>query len=92
MAKRVSKPIVGLDIEPSAITAAQVSVNGSISIDRAATVPLEHGIVRDGEVADVDALARRCGRSTARTRVSTSASGSASRTRRSWCARSSCRR
>jgi len=57
MAKRVSKPIVGLDIEPSAITAAQVSVNGTISIDRAATVPLEHGIVRDGEVADVDALA-----------------------------------
>jgi type IV pilus assembly protein PilM len=57
MAKRVSKPVVGLDIEPSAITAAQVSVNGSISIDRAAIVPLEHGIVRDGEVADVDGLA-----------------------------------
>jgi type IV pilus assembly protein PilM len=57
MAKRVSKPVVGLDIEPSAVTAAQVSVNGSISIDRAAIVPLEHGIVRDGEVADVDGLA-----------------------------------
>jgi type IV pilus assembly protein PilM len=57
MAKRVSKPVVGLDIEPSAVTAAQVSVNGSISIDRAAIVPLEHGVVRDGEVADVDALA-----------------------------------
>jgi type IV pilus assembly protein PilM len=57
MAKRVSKPVVGLDIEPSAIAAAQVSVNGSLSIDRAAIVPLEHGIVRDGEVADVEALA-----------------------------------
>ena len=57
MAKRASKPVVGLDIEPSAVTAAQVSVNGSIAIDRAATVPLEPGIVRDGEVADVDGLA-----------------------------------
>ena len=57
MAKRVSKPIVGLDIEPSAVAAAQVSVNGSISIERAAVVPLEAGVVRDGEVADVDGLA-----------------------------------
>jgi type IV pilus assembly protein PilM len=57
MAKRSSKPVVGLDIEPSAVAAAQVSVNGSISIDRAAVVPLEPGIVRDGEVADVEGLA-----------------------------------
>ena len=57
MAKRVTKPVVGLDIEPSAVTAAQVSVNGSISIDRAAIVPLEAGVVRDGEVADVGGLA-----------------------------------
>jgi type IV pilus assembly protein PilM len=57
MAKRAPKPVVGLDIEPSAVTAAQVSVNGSISIDRAAVVPLEAGIVRDGEVADVEGLA-----------------------------------
>src|ERR1044071_3582037 len=57
MAKRAPKPVVGLDIEPSAVTAAQVSVNGSISIYRAAIVPLEAGIVRDGEVADVEGLA-----------------------------------
>src|SRR4051794_13151293 len=57
MAKRAPKPVVGLDIEPSAVTAAQVSVNGSISINRAAIVPLEAGIVRDGEVADVEGLA-----------------------------------
>ena len=57
MAKRVSKPLVGLNIEPSTVTAAQVSVNGSISIDRAAVVDLEPGIVRDGEVADVEGLA-----------------------------------
>jgi type IV pilus assembly protein PilM len=56
MAKRTSKPIVGLDIEPSAIAAAQVSVNGSISIQRAGYVPLEGGVVRDGEVADVEGL------------------------------------
>jgi type IV pilus assembly protein PilM len=57
MAKRASKPVVGLDIEPSAIAAAQVSVNGSISIQRAGYVPLEAGVVRDGEVADVEGLA-----------------------------------
>ena len=57
MAKRVSKPLVGLNIEPSTVTAAQVSVNGSIAIDRAAVVDLEPGIVRDGEVADVEGLA-----------------------------------
>ncbi|MDX6658084.1 MAG: type pilus assembly protein PilM [Solirubrobacteraceae bacterium] len=57
MAKRANKPIVGLDIDPSAITAAEVSVNGSVSIDRAAFVPLEAGIVRDGEVTDVEGLA-----------------------------------
>jgi type IV pilus assembly protein PilM len=56
MAKRVNKPLVGLDIEPSAVTAAQVSVNGSIRIDRAAIVPLEPGVVRDGEVVDVEGL------------------------------------
>jgi type IV pilus assembly protein PilM len=50
------KNLVGLDIDPSGITAAQVSVNGRISIERAAVAPLEAGIVRDGEVEDVDAL------------------------------------
>jgi type IV pilus assembly protein PilM len=57
MAKRANKPLVGLDIDPSAITAAEVSVNGSVSINRAAFVPLEAGIVRDGEVVDVEGLA-----------------------------------
>jgi type IV pilus assembly protein PilM len=57
MAKRANKPIVGLDIDPSAVTAAEVSVNGSVSISRAAFMPLEAGIVRDGEVVDVEGLA-----------------------------------
>jgi len=57
MAKRV-KNLVGLDIDPSGITAVQVMVNGRISIERAAVAPLEAGIVRDGEIADVDGLAQ----------------------------------
>jgi type IV pilus assembly protein PilM len=56
MAKRV-KHLVGVDIDPSGITAAQVSVNGRINVDKAAFRPLEPGIVRDGEVADADGLA-----------------------------------
>src|SRR3954466_10437815 len=55
MAKH-AKPIVGLDIDPSAVTAAQVHVNGRLTITRAAMAPLEPGIVRDGEVTDVDGL------------------------------------
>jgi type IV pilus assembly protein PilM len=56
MAKR-AKHLVGVDIDPSGITAAQVSVNGRINVDKAAFTPLEPGIVRDGEVADAEGLA-----------------------------------
>jgi type IV pilus assembly protein PilM len=49
--------VIGLDIEPSYIAAAQVRSNGRIEIENAATAPLEPGIMRDGEVTDVDALA-----------------------------------
>jgi type IV pilus assembly protein PilM len=55
MAKRAST-IVGLEIEPSAVHAAAVTVNGRISVKTAAVVPLETGIVRDGEVNDVEGL------------------------------------
>ncbi len=49
---------VGLDIEPGHVAAAQVRVDGNgIGIERAACIPLAPGIVRDGEVVDVDALA-----------------------------------
>jgi len=54
---RGSKPLVGLEIEPGAVHAAQVTVNGAITIERAGTVALEPGVVRDGEIVDVDALA-----------------------------------
>src|SRR6201991_119486 len=56
MAKRATH-IVGLEIEPSAVPAAAVTVNGHVSVKTAAVVPLETGVVRDGEVNDVDALA-----------------------------------
>lgn len=56
MAKR-THTTVGLDIDATGIAAAAVTVNGRIRIERAATSPLEHGIVRDGEVADVEGLA-----------------------------------
>ncbi|QEC49378.1 type IV pilus assembly protein PilM [Baekduia soli] len=56
MAKR-APTIVGLEIEPSAIHAAAVTVNGHISVKHAAVVPLETGIIRDGEVNDVAGLA-----------------------------------
>src|SRR4051794_10442731 len=55
MAKRVST-IVGLEIEPSAIHAASVTVNGRIAVREAAVTPLEPGVIRDGEVNDAEAL------------------------------------
>lgn len=57
MAKRAST-IVGLEIEPSAVHAAAVTVNGHVAVRSAAVAPLETGVVRDGEVNDVDALAQ----------------------------------
>lgn len=55
MAQR-KKPLVGLDIDPSGIAAAAVSVNGRIRVEQAAVAALEPGIIRDGEVVDVEAL------------------------------------
>jgi type IV pilus assembly protein PilM len=49
--------IVGLDLDPGHIAAAEVTVNGSLSLTRGAVAPLRPGILRDGEVADVPALA-----------------------------------
>jgi type IV pilus assembly protein PilM len=56
MAKR-TKTLVGLDIDATGIVAASVVVNGRLRIERVAFTPLEPGIIRDGEVADVDGLA-----------------------------------
>ncbi len=48
---------VGLTIEPGRIAAAQAAVNGVVVIQDGGRAELEPGIVRDGEVADRDALA-----------------------------------
>ena len=56
MAKR-TKTLVGLDIDATGIVAASVVVNGRVRVERAAFAPLEPGIIRDGEVADVEGLA-----------------------------------
>jgi type IV pilus assembly protein PilM len=49
--------VVGLDLDPGHLAAAEVTVNGSVSLKRGAVAPLRPGILRDGEVADVPALA-----------------------------------
>ena len=51
------RSIVGLDIEPGAVAAAQVEPTGALTVVAAATAPLPPNVVRDGEVADVEALA-----------------------------------
>src|SRR4029078_10440462 len=55
---RRSKPIVGLDIEPGSIAAVQVATADGLSVERAAVVDLDPHVVRDGEVADGEALTR----------------------------------
>ena len=56
--KRTKKsPIVGLELDPSHIAAAQVEVNGHLAVTKGAVADLRPGIIRDGEVGDVEALA-----------------------------------
>jgi len=56
--KRSSKnsSVVGLELDPSHVAAAEVAVNGSITVTRGARAPLAPGVIRDGEVADAQAL------------------------------------
>ena len=48
--------VVGLDLDPNHIAAAEVAVNGSITVTRGAFADLRPGILRDGEVTDAPAL------------------------------------
>ncbi len=50
------KTVVGLDIEPGYVAAVEARPGG-LAVERAASAPLAPGIVRDGEIADVEALA-----------------------------------
>jgi len=51
-----SKSVVGLDIEPGYVAAVE-SRPDAVSVERAACAPLPPGVVRDGEVMDIDTLA-----------------------------------
>jgi type IV pilus assembly protein PilM len=57
--KRSSKngPVVGLELDPGHVAAAEVTVNGAVTLTRGALAMLRPGIVRDGEVADAAGLA-----------------------------------
>jgi len=53
---RPERDVVGLDIEPGFIVAAQATANGSVHVTRAVGAPIDLEIVRDGEVLDAEAL------------------------------------
>ena len=55
---RTSRPrtVVGLDIEPGRVVAAEITVNGSVRLERVASTELPIGAVRDGEVVDIDVV------------------------------------
>ena len=49
--------VVGLELDAGHLAAAEVSVNGALTLTRGAVAELEPGVMRDGEVADPIALA-----------------------------------
>ena len=55
--KQRSATVVGLDLDPSHIAAAEVHVNGSVTVKKGAIVALRPGVLRDGEASDPVALA-----------------------------------
>jgi len=55
--KQRTTAVVGLDLDPSHIAAAEVHVNGSLAVTKAAIAPLRPGVLRDGEASDPSALA-----------------------------------
>ncbi len=54
--KAKSKSVVGLEIEPSQIAAAEVDTGQGLEVRRAAVSMLRPGVLRDGEVTDGEAL------------------------------------
>jgi type IV pilus assembly protein PilM len=55
MARSSSKTLVGLDIQPGYVAAVE-GRSGQVAVERAASAALAPGIVRDGEVVDVETL------------------------------------
>jgi type IV pilus assembly protein PilM len=50
------KSVVGLDIEAGSVAAAEVSINGGVTVSRHGFAPLPPGAFREGEVVDADLL------------------------------------
>ncbi len=57
MLGKKTRSVVGLDIEPGFMAAAEFSNGGTPTLQRAATSALVPGLFHEGEVADVDGLA-----------------------------------
>src|SRR5262249_13588304 len=55
--KSAQTSVVGLELDAGHVAAAEVTVDGSITLTRGAVAELRPGIMRDGEVADPIALA-----------------------------------
>jgi len=55
--KQTPSTVVGLELDPSYIAAAEVTVNGSITVKRGGVTPLRPGLLRDGEAQDAAGLA-----------------------------------
>jgi type IV pilus assembly protein PilM len=51
-----AKSVVGLDIETGSVAATEVRVNGTTEVVGGGVAPLAPGVVREGEVADPEAL------------------------------------
>jgi type IV pilus assembly protein PilM len=54
--RRQEPTVVGLEMDPSHIAAAEVHVNGGLTVTKGAVAHLRPGILRDGEVVDTAAL------------------------------------
>jgi type IV pilus assembly protein PilM len=54
--KRQDRTVVGLEMDPSHIAAAEVHVNGRLTVKKGAVAHLRPGVLRDGEVVDSAAL------------------------------------
>jgi type IV pilus assembly protein PilM len=50
--RRQERTVVGLELDPSHIAAAEVHVNGQVTVRKGAVADLRPGILRDGEVVD----------------------------------------
>jgi type IV pilus assembly protein PilM len=54
--QKKEKTVVGLEMDPSHLAAAEVHVNGGLTVKKGAVAHLRPGILRDGEVVDSAAL------------------------------------